>query len=91
MGQINPDPDPPETISPLYLFLASELSTKRYQGKIINQHFIAELLKMLRNEILGENFEIKEFVQLYKQKLKKDLYSVMRKNQELIDFMLKYE
>ena len=59
--------------------------------KIINQHFIAELLKTLKNEISGEEFDIKEMVRCMKEKLTKSMYSVLRKNQDLIDFMLRYK
>jgi 3-oxoacyl-[acyl-carrier protein] reductase len=91
LGQINPDPDPPETISPLYLFLASNLSTRRYPGKIINQHFIAELLKKFKAKISGDNFYINEIMEAVKPELTKDMNSFMRKNLELIEFMLKYK
>ena len=91
-GQITPDPILPESIAPIYLFLASDLSKKRYAGAIINQYLVYELLPKIKKEIKKQvnniNINIKE---LMKNKLRKSEYFLLRKNQELIEFLLNYE
>ncbi|MFX1409509.1 MAG: SDR family NAD(P)-dependent oxidoreductase [Promethearchaeota archaeon] len=90
-GQITPKPILPEDISPIYLFLASYLSTQKYKGKIINQMVLYELLTELKNFISNNSFNIKELTKNMKEKLRKGMYEILRKNQELIDFILKYQ
>lgn len=80
---------PPETISPVYLFLASDLAKRRYKGKAINIWLLFELLPELRNEIGGKDYDIKKLRTAMKDKLKKDLYVFFRQNEDLVDFMLK--
>ena len=91
-GQITPDPILPESIAPIYLFLASDLSKKRYAGAIINQYLVYELLPKIKKEIKKQvnniNINIKE---LMKNKLRKSEYFLLRENQELIEFLLNYE
>ncbi|MFX1257409.1 MAG: SDR family NAD(P)-dependent oxidoreductase [Promethearchaeota archaeon] len=82
---------PPEAISPIYLFLASDLSKSNYMGKVINQWVLFELLPKLRKEISRKDYEIETFIVSMKEKLKKDIYNFLKKNEELVDFMLKYE
>lgn len=90
-GQITPKLIPPEDISPIYLFLASDLSSLRYKGKIINQIILFELLTKLKTAISNNSFDIKELTKSMKDKLRKGMYGLLRKNQELIDFILKYQ
>ncbi len=90
-GQKSPTPDPPEAISPMYLFLASNLSERRYKGRLINQYFIKELMSKLEKEINGKNSDINKLLKIMKPKLTKGLYEQLRINRELVDFMLKYE
>ena len=90
-GQITPKLIPPEDISPIYLFLASDLSSLRYKGKIINQMILFELLTKLKTAISNNSFDIKELTKNMKDKLRKGMYGLLRKNQELIDFILKYQ
>ncbi len=90
-GQITPKLIPPEDISPIYLFLASHLSSRRYKGKIINQMILFELLTKLKTAISNNSFDIKELTKSMKDKLRKDMYGLLRRNQELIDFILKYQ
>jgi NAD(P)-dependent dehydrogenase (short-subunit alcohol dehydrogenase family) len=89
-GQITPKPVSPEVISPIYLFLASNLSSNRYKGKIVNQYLLFELLAILKDEINKNSFEIRELTKKLKDKLKKNMYSLLRENQELVEFILKY-
>ena len=89
-GQMTPDPIAPEMISPIYLFLASKLSHEGYEGKIVNQYLLFELLSLLKDEINNNSFDIKELTKKLKDKLKKNLYSLLRENQELVEFILKY-
>lgn len=89
-GQSSGTAVPPESISPIYLFLASDLSRKKYGGKIINQQALFEVISKLKQEIGGKDFEIKEIVILMKEKLNKEQHALLRENQELIDFLFKY-
>ncbi|MFX1315821.1 MAG: SDR family NAD(P)-dependent oxidoreductase [Promethearchaeota archaeon] len=90
-GQITPKPIPPEDISPIYLFLASYLSRRRYKGRIVNQMMLYELLTELKSVISNNSFNIKELTRNMEEKLRKGMYELLRKNQELIDFILKYQ
>jgi 3-oxoacyl-[acyl-carrier protein] reductase len=83
---------PPEFLSPAYLFLASDLALKRYNGRIVELHTICDhLLPILRTEIKEKEFESKKLKELAVVKLKKSQLKVFRKNSELIEFMLKYK
>jgi NAD(P)-dependent dehydrogenase (short-subunit alcohol dehydrogenase family) len=90
-GQQFPDKVPPEEIAPLYLFFASESSKRKYKGKVINQIMLHDAVKEIRQEIGDKEYGIKEIVNLMKNKMNKEYYVMLRKNQELFDFMLKYE
>lgn len=90
-GQITPKPISPEDISPIYLFLASDLSSKRYKGKIINQMLLFELLEKLKSNISNNSFDIRELTERMKDLIKKSMYGLLRKNQDLIEFLLKYK
>ena len=81
----------PQQVSPVYLFLASDLSKRRYKGKAINVWLLFELLPILKNEITSKDYNIKKLRTDMKDKLKKDMYEFFRQNEELVDFMLKRE
>ena len=81
----------PDQVSPVYLFLASDLSKRRYKGKAINLWLLFELLPILKKEINGKEYEIKKIRTAMKDNLKKDMYEFFRQNEELVDFMLKRE
>ncbi|MFX0001723.1 MAG: SDR family NAD(P)-dependent oxidoreductase [Candidatus Hodarchaeota archaeon] len=89
-GQITPESISPEEIALIYLFLASDLSFKRYKGKIINQMLLFDLLPKIKNEVNYKDFNIKEITKSMKTTLRKGEYSLLRKNQELIDFLIRY-
>ncbi|MFX1570275.1 MAG: SDR family NAD(P)-dependent oxidoreductase [Promethearchaeota archaeon] len=89
-GQIAPEPISPETIAPIYLFLASDLSARHYKGMIINQMLLYDLLPKIKNKVDNLDSNIKEIIKSMKSKLRKGEYSLLRKNQELIDFLIKY-
>ena len=89
-GQIAPEPISPEAIAPIYLFLASKLSSRHYKGKIINQMLLFELLSKIKIKVNHKDFNIKEITKSMKTELRKGEYSLLRKNQELIDFLIKY-
>jgi short-subunit dehydrogenase len=91
LGQTILKADPPEAISPIYLFLASSLAGRRYNGKVLNQQLLFELLPEIQKEIGKEDYNIKELLELMKGKLSKQIYDLFRKNIELIDFLLKYK
>jgi 3-oxoacyl-[acyl-carrier protein] reductase len=81
----------PEQVAPVYLFLASDLSKRRYKGKALNIWLLFELIPILKDKITGNDYEIKKLRNEMKDKLKKDMYDFFKKNEELVDFMLKYE
>ncbi len=89
-GQIAPEPISPEAIAPIYLFLASDLSVRQYKGRIINQMLLFDLLPKIKQVVNNMDFKIKEITKTMKSKLRKGEYSLLRKNQELIDFLLRY-
>ncbi|MFX1503957.1 MAG: SDR family NAD(P)-dependent oxidoreductase, partial [Promethearchaeota archaeon] len=89
-GQIAPDPVTPEAIAPIYLFLASDLSSKHYKGKIINQMMLFELLPKVKKRVNNLDFNIQEITKSMKSELRKGEYSLLQKNQELIKFLIKY-
>ncbi len=90
-GQQFPEKVPPEEIAPLYLFFAGESSKRKYKGKVINQQMLNEIMSYIRAEFGTKEYEIKEIVNLMKDTLNKEQHTMLRKNQELFDFMLKYK
>ena len=91
LGQTSLKADPPEAISPIYLFLASNLAGRRYNGKVLNQQLLFELLPELQKEIAEVDYDIKELLKLMKGKLSTQINDLFRKNLELVDFLLKYK
>ncbi len=91
LGQTSFKADPPETISPIYLFLASNLAGRRYNGKVINQQLLFELLPELQKQIGEADYAIKKLLKLMKGKLSTQINDLFRKNLELVDFLLKYK
>ncbi|MHA1912947.1 MAG: SDR family NAD(P)-dependent oxidoreductase [Promethearchaeota archaeon] len=82
----------PDFISPAYLYLASDLALKKYNGRVLEIHIICdEILPMLSAEIGEKEFESKELKGLAGIKLNKRQLKVFKKNSELIEFMLKYK
>ena len=81
----------PEQVSPIYLFLASDLSKRRYKGKAINVWLLFELLPLLKNEVNSKEYDIKKLRSDMKNKIKKEMYDFFRQHEELVDFMLKRE
>jgi len=90
LGQINPEPISPMKISPIFLFLASDISKRRYKGRYIKEMLIRELLPIIRAEIKGNDWDMKELTRNVKSKLTKGLYKILVKDRELIEFLLKY-
>jgi len=90
-GQQFPENVPPEEIAPLYLFFASESSKRKYKGKVINQLRLNEIMSYIRAESGSKEYEIKEIINLMRDTLNKEQHTMLRKNQELFDFMLKYK
>ena len=89
-GQIAPEPISPEAIAPIYLFLASDLSARHYKGKIINQLLLYDLLPKIKARVNKLDFDIKEITRSIKSELRKGEYSLLRKDQDLIDFLIRY-
>jgi hypothetical protein len=82
---------PPEYISPVYLFLASDLAKKKYKGRVLELHTVCDILPVLSEAIGEKEVEIKECKTIADECLKIDQLKVFKKNSELIDFMLKYK
>ncbi|MFX1339314.1 MAG: SDR family NAD(P)-dependent oxidoreductase [Promethearchaeota archaeon] len=89
-GQHFPEKVSPEKIAPLYLFLASESSKRKYKGKVINHLMLNEIVNTIQTELGSKEYKIKEIIDLMKIKLNKEQYAMLRKNQELFEFMLNY-
>ena len=89
-GQQMPITVPPEVISPAYLFLASDLAKKKYKGRVVELNIICDFLPILKEEFHNRELETREFVKLAEAKIKKDQFKVLKKNAELVAFMLKY-
>ncbi len=84
----------PEVMAPIYLFLASDLSKRPYKGRLIDHYSFFELLAKLQKEtaeINVEDINIKDLLKSTKERFNKDTHTLFRKNQELVDFMLKYK
>ncbi|MFX0080745.1 MAG: SDR family NAD(P)-dependent oxidoreductase [Candidatus Hodarchaeota archaeon] len=82
---------PPEFISPAYLFLASDLALKKYNGRVLEIHAICDFLPILSKKIGEKEFELTELKELAAENLTKNHLKVFRKNMDLIEFMLKYK
>lgn len=90
-GQQMPRRDLPEEVSPIYLFLASDLAKKKYRGRLVNHFLLRDLLTKLRSQIGGVDFKIKEIVDSTRGQLGKEMHAYLRKNPELVDFLLRYK
>jgi NAD(P)-dependent dehydrogenase (short-subunit alcohol dehydrogenase family) len=90
-GQHFPEKISPEVLAPLYLFLASELSERKYKGAVVNQLMLNEIIGYIRKATGTTLYEIKELLSLMKEKLNKEYFTFLRKNQELVEFMLNYK
>ncbi|MFX0035517.1 MAG: SDR family NAD(P)-dependent oxidoreductase [Candidatus Hermodarchaeota archaeon] len=82
---------PPEYISPAYVFLASDLAKKKYNGIIVELHTICDFLPILQDEFTERDIDHKKLVKLAEEKIKKDQFMVLKRNSELINFMLQYK
>ena len=89
-GQKMPITVPPEVISPAYLFLASDLAKKKYKGRVVELNIICDFLPILKEEFHSKELETREFVKLAEAKIKTDQFKVLKKNAELVAFMVKY-
>jgi len=90
-GALYPEGEPPKVIAPMYLFLASNTIKRPYKGRVIDEFSFSELLLVLKKNIESTEFNVKDLLKSMKEKLRKDMYTLFRKNQELAEFMLKYE
>ena len=90
-GQHFPEKVPPEEIASVYLFLASDVSKRKYRGQVINHLMLNEIIRIIKENFGDNQFEIKELINLMEEKLNKEYFTVLRKNQELFDFILKYK
>ncbi len=90
-GQIMPTV-PPEDISPIYLFLATEEAKKNgYGGKVIDQMKIFNFLPEIKEFVEEKPFNIKKVYKEMKNNMKKDHALMFRKNTELIEFLIKFK
>lgn len=90
LGQRSGKTIPPEQIAPIYLYLASDLATRKYYGDPINQQYLYQVLFKIIEIVKPYNGDLTQLTNLMKEKLKKSDYGIFRKNKELIDFLLKY-
>ncbi len=90
-GQQMPITVSPDFISPAYVFLASDLAKKKYKGSIVELHTICDFLPILKEEFGEKELDARELVKLAKEKIKMDQFKVLKKNSELINFMLQYK
>jgi hypothetical protein len=81
---------PPEYISPAYLFLASDLAMKKYNGRVLELHTICDILPILSKGISDKDLELTELKKYAANNLRKNHLQVFKKNTELIEFMLRY-
>ena len=89
-GQQMPITVPPEFISPAYVFLASNLSKKKYRGRIVELNVLCEFLPILQDEFGDRELDHRELVKLAESKIKKDQFKILKQNSELVAFMLRY-
>jgi len=82
---------PPEYISPAYLFLASDLAKKKYNGRVLEIHTICDFLPILSEKIGEKEFDLTELKEVAANNLKKNHLKIFKNNMELIEFMLKYK
>ncbi len=82
---------PPEEISPAYIFLASDLTKKKYRGRVVELHTICDFLPILKEEFGGKNLVSKELLKLAEEKLKKDQFKVLKSNSDLVNYMVQYK
>ncbi len=90
-GQQMPITVPPEETSPAFVFLASDLAKRKYKGRVVELHTICDFLPILRKEFGGKELEAREVVKLAEVFIKKDQFKVLKKNSDLINFMLRYK
>ncbi|MFX1417737.1 MAG: SDR family NAD(P)-dependent oxidoreductase [Promethearchaeota archaeon] len=90
-GQQMPITFPPELLSPAYVFLASDLAKKKYNGRIVELHTICDFISILKDEFGEKILDPKELVKLSEGKIKLDQFKVLKKNSELVNFMLQYK
>jgi 3-oxoacyl-[acyl-carrier protein] reductase len=79
---------PPEYISLIYLFLASELAKKKYQGRVINQQDLFAGLYAVQEEMSNTSENYKNALISLKEQLNKDVSSLLSRNSELAEFLL---
>jgi len=90
-GQIMPTV-PPEEVSPIYLFLATEEAKQNgYGGKVIDQMKLFDFLSDVKDLSGDTQFNIKKVYKEMKDDMKKDHALMFRKNKELVEFLLTFK
>jgi 3-oxoacyl-[acyl-carrier protein] reductase len=90
-GQRSGSVYPPKYISLIYLFLASELAKKKYGGRVINQQDLFSGLNLLQERMLNSTESYKKVLNSLKEKLDKDMYTLLSRNSELAEFLLEQD
>jgi 3-oxoacyl-[acyl-carrier protein] reductase len=90
-GQQMPITIPPDSISPAYVFLASELAKKKYRGRIVELNNIVEFLPILQDEFGDKGLEHKELLKQAEGKVRSDQFKLLKQNSELVAFMVQYK
>ncbi|MFW9874127.1 MAG: SDR family oxidoreductase [Candidatus Thorarchaeota archaeon] len=78
-GQVMDIIVPPEFISPAYLFLASDLAMKIYNGRVLEIHTICDFIPILSKKIGEKEFESTELKVLESENLRINHISVVKK------------
>lgn len=87
-GQKSGNVYPPEFISLIYLFLASKLAKKKFQGRVINQQDLFSGLYSVQEQMSNSSEDYKNTLNYLKERLSKDIYSLLSRNNELAEFLL---
>jgi len=87
-GQKSGSVYPSKYISLIYLFLASELAKKKYQGRVINQQELFSGLYTIQEEIPNTSKNYKIALNSLKEQLNKEVHSLLSRNSELAEFLL---
>lgn len=88
LGQKSGNLYPPEYVSAIYLFLASNLAKKKYRGRVINQQALFSGLYQIQNNLKATAVDFKITLNSLRDQLGKETYTLLSKNSELAQFLL---
>jgi len=88
LGQKSGKLYPPEYVSAIYLFLVSNLAKKKYRGRVINQQALFSGLYQIQPLMKDRTEDFKTTLVSLRDQLGKEIYSLISKNSELVQFLL---